>query len=125
MIIVYPETKAEMVRCNALVSQAVKNGVLVRPKKCTACNKGRRKIFGHHRDYYKPLEVVWICAKCHCKEHRESNHTPFITIYPENWRKLKRFARLDPLKRSIDELVNLIIANWDGSLFSNKPQAKA
>ncbi|TIN76719.1 hypothetical protein [Mesorhizobium sp.] len=32
---------------------------------CAIC--GGLKVRGFHRDYSKPLEVVWLCAKCHCR----------------------------------------------------------
>lgn len=35
---------------------------------CVKC--GERKSEMHHPDYYKPLDVVWLCVKCHDAEHR-------------------------------------------------------
>lgn len=49
---------------HALVKKAVKEGVLHRPKLCSKCNETGR-IEGHHKDYYKPLEVEWLCNRCH------------------------------------------------------------
>lgn len=52
------------------VFTAIKNGIIVKPKKCHKCNS-TIAIEGHHEDYLKPLEVVWLCRKCHSKLHRD------------------------------------------------------
>ena len=51
-------------RAHMKVSYAVQKGHLKRPSRCSRCRK-RRKVQGHHRDYRKPLEVVWLCDPCH------------------------------------------------------------
>ncbi len=51
---------------NAL-SYAVKSGKLVQGP-CVYC--GNPKSQGHHDDYSKPLDVRWVCFKC----HREKEH---------------------------------------------------
>ena len=43
---------------------AVKRGDIIRPKKCSVCNKEKR-ITAHHPDYSKPLNVIWLCYECH------------------------------------------------------------
>lgn len=47
------------------------------PKNCQKCGcvpkcrDGRRAIQGHHhRGYDRPLDVVWLCARCHYREDR-------------------------------------------------------
>jgi hypothetical protein len=55
-----------------MLASAIRNGQLVRPESCERCGAqpgldrlGRSLIHGHHRDYNKPLEVEWICVRCH------------------------------------------------------------
>ena len=36
---------------------------------CEDC--GSKKVQAHHEDYTKPLEVRWLCAKCHNRVHRK------------------------------------------------------
>lgn len=56
------------------VRSAIKSGQLIRPAECTRCGAspstadGRAAIQAHHHDYSKPLDVEWICAKCHRSE---------------------------------------------------------
>ena len=50
----------------AILKNAVKIGVIIRPNKCSNC-KIRCKPRGHHSDYSKPLEVKWLCRNCHFK----------------------------------------------------------
>lgn len=56
------------------VRSAIKSGALIRPTECTRCGEspsttdGRAAIQAHHHDYSKPLDVEWICAKCHRSE---------------------------------------------------------
>ncbi len=47
---------------------AVRAGILKRPKTCSRCKK-TGKIQGHHENYKKPLDVIWLCQPCHFKEH--------------------------------------------------------
>lgn len=35
---------------------------------CAICG-ATEHIHGHHKDYSKPLEVTWLCAKCHHRIH--------------------------------------------------------
>jgi ribosomal protein S27AE len=50
------------------VCRAVKAGTLVRPIECPTCG-GTHRIEAHHENYEKPLDVVWMCAQCHYRQH--------------------------------------------------------
>lgn len=50
------------------VRNAINGGKLVRPLQCTFCNK-KCKPNAHHIDYTKPLDILWLCVKCHKKIH--------------------------------------------------------
>ena len=54
---------------NALV-RAVKLGKIIRPDHCERCHITCVPQ-GHHDDYSKPLEVMWLCPICHAQRHRE------------------------------------------------------
>jgi len=56
-------------RAQQLVNYAVRTGKLVRPDSCEICYKTSVKINGHHDNYSKLLEVVWVCTSCHRKMH--------------------------------------------------------
>ena len=49
------------------MAKAIASGRLVRPSTCSACGK-TGMIEGHHRDYSKPLDVTWLCRRCHMAE---------------------------------------------------------
>ncbi len=51
-----------------LLNRAVKKG-LVQKHPCKVC--GKKKVEGHHEDYTKPLEVIWLCRLHHAELHRK------------------------------------------------------
>jgi hypothetical protein len=55
-------------RARTALNQAVKRGEVVRPRVCSRCERAGR-IVGHHVDYDRPLDVVWLCLSCHRAEH--------------------------------------------------------
>ena len=55
----------EQKRAVRVVANAVKAGTLIRPNHCGHCGTSDSPIQAHHHDYSLPLEVTWLCAKCH------------------------------------------------------------
>ena len=63
----------EKVTAHSKVSNAVSSGRLARLA-CEVC--GNFLSEAHHPDYYKPLEVVWLCIKHHRLADKEK-----LTLY--------------------------------------------
>lgn len=56
----------EKVNARESVHRAVRSGRLIK-QPCKVC--GESKVFAHHVDYSKPLEVEWLCRKHHREVH--------------------------------------------------------
>lgn len=73
----YRGTKASD-RAQNLLEQALARGVVERQTHCSECGDsgtmrdGRTSVQAHHDDYNKPLEVRWLCQKCHHAWHKEN-----------------------------------------------------
>lgn len=61
-------------RARRAVLRAVKSGKLVR-QPCIHCG-ATENVEGHHHDYSKPLDVRWVCFRC----HREIEHGQKVTV---------------------------------------------
>ena len=61
----YPERR---VAGNA-VSSAIQRGKLIKSVFCEECGLPA-ETEGHHPDYSKPLEIEWLCRKCHVEKHK-------------------------------------------------------
>lgn len=48
------------------VNNAIRDGKLAKGP-CEFC--GREDVHAHHKDYSKPLDVIWLCPKCHHRLH--------------------------------------------------------
>jgi hypothetical protein len=48
-------------------NNALRRGKIVKPFSCAKCGSVDR-LDGHHSDYSKPLDVVWLCRPCHVEE---------------------------------------------------------
>ena len=64
----YRENNPEKIKARTAVSNALRDGLLEKFP-CVTC--GETKSEGHHEDYTRPLEVVWMCRSCHCAYHAE------------------------------------------------------
>ena len=73
----YRGTKADDHAQNIL-EKAIEKGIIVRKDICECCGEtgtfsdGRTMIQAHHCDYNKPLDVMWLCQKCHHEWHKHN-----------------------------------------------------
>lgn len=73
----YRGTKANDHAQNIL-EEAIEKGLVQRKNVCECCGReavmkdGRTGIQAHHPDYNRPLDVMWLCQKCHHEWHK--NH---------------------------------------------------
>ncbi|HZX14944.1 MAG TPA: hypothetical protein VFF49_11170 [Thermodesulfobacteriota bacterium] len=67
-ILTWRKEHPEAFKAYCKVAYALKIGKLVKPKKCSRCNRESR-LSAHHEDYLKPLDVIWLCSSCHKKIH--------------------------------------------------------
>jgi ribosomal protein S27AE len=97
---------------DAIVVRAIRSGVLVRGP-CSRC--GAAKTHAHHEDYSKPLDVVWLCARCHIQRHKElKGFAPRelikVRLDPDVKQALVRVAKIDG--RSLSALIAKIASDW-------------
>lgn len=52
------------------VEYAVKVDKLIKPTICSVCGSVCKYIHGHHSDYSKPYDVLWLCIHCHNNLHK-------------------------------------------------------
>lgn len=68
-----------------MVELALRHGTMMRPSACESCGSsgrfrdGRTSVQAHHPDYNKPLDVMWLCQRCHHAWHKENRAVPRAT----------------------------------------------
>lgn len=65
-------------RASQLLNNEINKGLIKRPDICSHCGKNKKEqgsgllnLCGHHHDYDKPLDVIWLCHSCHVKLHNK------------------------------------------------------
>lgn len=59
----------EKYRAQTALGNAVRDGKVFKPDRCSRCATVGY-VVGHHFDYCRPLDVIWLCPSCHGLEHR-------------------------------------------------------
>lgn len=50
------------------LANAVRDGRVEKADRCAHC-RAIGRLHGHHEDYSKPLDVIWLCVACHRQLH--------------------------------------------------------
>ena len=101
------------------MEKALADGSLKRPWICSKCGKSVSQkgqlLQAHHRDYEKPLDIEWLCKKCHMKLH----HSKSQNVKKDNSTfGLKRLLRKNLLKE-IENPVIMEMYGGAGKLFKS------
>ena len=75
-----PEARA----AHHVVGRAIRTGILERPSVCSQCGKSDSPIHAHHERYDRPLEVRWLCARCHRRLHHGIDLVPALPVTGEH-----------------------------------------
>ncbi len=62
----HPEVK----KATTAVHNALRDSKLTKPNCCSECGIKTSDLEAHHPDYSKPLEIQWLCIKCHTDKRR-------------------------------------------------------
>ena len=66
----YKAKNGEKTYAHNTLNSAIRFGRVVRPESCETC--GIKCVAnGHHEDYSKPFDVVWLCGVCHSAVHAD------------------------------------------------------
>jgi len=63
----------------------------IKKEPCNKCGS-KNNLQMHHEDYSKPLEIIWLCLKCHREKHAEdmiSNPYKYDLKIPKSIPKMK------------------------------------
>lgn len=66
----YSERSPEKIKARNALKQSIISNRTERPSQCERCGS-EGKTHGHHEDYSKALEVIWLCPQHHADRHRE------------------------------------------------------
>ncbi len=86
------KSNPDKVKAHWKVQNALKFGKLIK-EVCVVC--GCIDVQAHHKDYTKPLEVVWLCAKHHSEEHPKEKKIKIKVIKTP---RLETHLKFQPLK---------------------------
>ena len=62
------------------IHKAIKDGQIRKRNSCEICLNG--PTIGHHEDYRKQLDVIWLCKRCHYTLHKQYRAKGILLPHP-------------------------------------------
>jgi hypothetical protein len=81
----------EKMRAHNLVAGAIRSGRMAKPDACETCGR-QSSLHAHHKDYAKPLDVVWLCSPCHRTLHVSGRRSLLMSDDADELREALREA---------------------------------
>ena len=73
----YRKANQHKIKARGMIAQAIKHGGLERLP-CVCC--GDEKSEAHHKDYLKPMDVIWLCSLHHKRHHAENSDADLLFV---------------------------------------------
>jgi DNA-directed RNA polymerase subunit RPC12/RpoP len=56
---------------HSIFGRCRKEGLIEYPSACDICHRNDKRIVGYHEDYMNPIDILWVCNRCHRLIHTE------------------------------------------------------
>lgn len=69
----YVMNNPDKYKAHIKLRSAVSRGSILKPSNCQICSIlcSKPSLQAHHNNYDRPLDVIWVCPRCHNDIHRK------------------------------------------------------
>jgi hypothetical protein len=57
-------------KAHQMTYRRLKRKLIIKPENCSICGISTPDLHGHHDNYEKPLDIIWVCWLCHNNLHK-------------------------------------------------------
>lgn len=84
-------------KAQGILARALQRGLVIRGLACDACGASDVEIEAHHDDYSKPLDVKWICTRCHGGTRKKTRDADMLPTGTPGYRGKMQATRVGPI----------------------------